>query len=262
MTVGTSLRNEQRLPMTPFKADEINKTLFLIENPTDTDLFPNQEHGVDSTPIFVRLLENDRGIQMIELLRANGEPSLLGKASLELALVASNRDARTVLSYKQDELLTELLVPIGPHLCAAMMSAGPFHGKQTFEQHVFITAIAESRLNGIEGWANLSSIPAAKRFTASTWFERDRKNLTLCDELTQTDIVELWDEDVDQALEDGYLNRPTKTSGGDEDWVEPLLDYARSQGLMTGYELDSIPGVLDLTPSACDGEQAGTPVPH
>jgi hypothetical protein len=39
----------------------------------------------------------------------------------------------------------------------------------------------------------------------STWFERDRAYVGLENKLNGKTIVEWWDEDVAQALEDGFL---------------------------------------------------------
>ena len=40
-----------------------------------------------------------------------------------------------------------------------------------------------------------------------TWFERDRKSIELRNTATQNTILEFWDEDVDEAVEDGFLTR-------------------------------------------------------
>ena len=40
-----------------------------------------------------------------------------------------------------------------------------------------------------------------------TWFERDRAHVDLQDRETGQTLIEFWDEDVEQLLEDGFLNR-------------------------------------------------------
>lgn len=40
-----------------------------------------------------------------------------------------------------------------------------------------------------------------------TWFERDRAHVDLQDRETGRTLIEFWDEDVEQLLEDGFLNR-------------------------------------------------------
>lgn len=68
-------------------------------------------------------------------------------------------------------------------------------------------------------------------FRASTWFERDRACVCLYrgDEL----VFELWDEAVYEAIEDGFLPSPRAPRPRDEDWLEPAISYARSQGLLS-----------------------------
>ena len=40
-----------------------------------------------------------------------------------------------------------------------------------------------------------------------TWFERDRAHVDLQDRETGRTLIEFWDEDVEQLLEDGFLDR-------------------------------------------------------
>lgn len=40
-----------------------------------------------------------------------------------------------------------------------------------------------------------------------TWFERDRAHVDLQDRETDRTLIEFWDEDVEQLLEDGFLDR-------------------------------------------------------
>lgn len=41
----------------------------------------------------------------------------------------------------------------------------------------------------------------------TTWFERDRAHVALVSKDEQTTLIEWWDEAVDQAIEDGFLDR-------------------------------------------------------
>jgi hypothetical protein len=52
-----------------------------------------------------------------------------------------------------------------------------------------------------------------------TWFERDRAHVALYDSRTQTVLGEWWDDDVAQAVEDGFLDR--------RDYHRSAYDYAR-----------------------------------
>ena len=53
--------------------------------------------------------------------------------------------------------------------------------------------------------------PARKRLPkvveVYTWFERDRAHVEVRDPATDKTVIEWWDEDVAQAVEDGFLKR-------------------------------------------------------
>ena len=73
-------------------------------------------------------------------------------------------------------------------------------------------------------------------YVASVWFERDRSNVSLSTPKGRV-IFDLWDDDVHQAIEDGFLQKPRLTmcsrSLNDEAAWQPLLvAYAREQGLI------------------------------
>ncbi len=85
-----------------------------------------------------------------------------------------------------------------------------------------------------EGWEAFRESLERERFTASVWFERDRKNVTLTDGLTSRDLVCLWDDDVDDAIESGNLTPPRVPRACDSDWLEPLLQYANETGALAG----------------------------
>lgn len=69
-----------------------------------------------------------------------------------------------------------------------------------------------------------------QEFECSTWFERDRKSVTLT--RNGVEVFSLWDDDVDDAIESGFLAPPRVPRAGDADWLQPAIDYARSQGLI------------------------------
>lgn len=66
-----------------------------------------------------------------------------------------------------------------------------------------------------------------------TWFERDRKHVSLTDAATDRVIFELWDEAVDEAIEDGFLTVPKYPRPTNAAWLPHLVEYAKSQGLIT-----------------------------
>lgn len=79
------------------------------------------------------------------------------------------------------------------------------------------------------GWQDLMSLIETGRYEASAWFERDRKSLILTDLFTNTEVVVLRDEAVDEAINSGLLRPPRRPWSSDADWLAPLLEYARSQ---------------------------------
>lgn len=50
-------------------------------------------------------------------------------------------------------------------------------------------------------------MPKRENFKLTTWFERDRQHVEVVDAaIERRTIIEWWDEDVTQAIEDGFLN--------------------------------------------------------
>lgn len=68
-------------------------------------------------------------------------------------------------------------------------------------------------------------------YTCSTWFERDRKMVSL-DAPDGTNVFTLWDDDVDQAIINGFLPTPRLPRPDDADWLPCAIEYAQSQGLI------------------------------
>jgi hypothetical protein len=62
-----------------------------------------------------------------------------------------------------------------------------------------------------------------------TWFERDRQHVALYDSKDKK-VVEWWDEDVSQAVEDGFLSA--------RDWKGSAIRYAVDMGLMKRWRVD------------------------
>ena len=61
--------------------------------------------------------------------------------------------------------------------------------------------------------------------TIQTWFERDRAHVALVDAATeQTTIIEWWDESVNEAVEDGFLDP--------SDYHQSAYDYAKDNGFL------------------------------
>jgi len=57
-----------------------------------------------------------------------------------------------------------------------------------------------------------------------TWFERDRQHVNLVNKLTDETIIEWWDFEVTEAIEDGFLNS--------RDYHASAYEYAKERGLL------------------------------
>lgn len=73
-------------------------------------------------------------------------------------------------------------------------------------------------------------------YVASVWFERDRANVSLSAP-DGREIFSLWDDEVHEAIEDGFLRAPrlamsSRTLNDAAQWQPLLVDYAREQGLI------------------------------
>lgn len=72
---------------------------------------------------------------------------------------------------------------------------------------------------------------ADSELVCSTWFERDRAHVRLETPRGRV-IFELWDEDVADAIESGYLQPPRHPRPSDADWQPCAVAYARELGLI------------------------------
>lgn len=69
-------------------------------------------------------------------------------------------------------------------------------------------------------------------YVCHTWFERDRAHIRL--ETPKGRVVfELWDEQVCEAIEDGFLTAPRCPRPSDDDWQPHAVQYAVHQGLIS-----------------------------
>jgi len=69
-------------------------------------------------------------------------------------------------------------------------------------------------------------------YVCHTWFERDRAHIRL-ETPTGRVVFELWDEDVGQAIEDGFLTAPRVPRPSDPDWQPHAVRYALDRGLIS-----------------------------
>lgn len=126
---------------------------------------------------------------------------------------------------------------------------------QTHGASTAMIALAEAMAAFSDDWETFHERLTDDRFEASAWFERDRKNLVLTDQLAGEDLVSLWDEEVTVAIEDGHLIPPRGPRPHDHDWTLPLVDYARAMGLLKTAQMHLTDA--SLTPKS--RRPAGTP---
>ncbi|HVB56467.1 MAG TPA: hypothetical protein VNE63_08560 [Candidatus Acidoferrales bacterium] len=79
--------------------------------------------------------------------------------------------------------------------------------------------------------SNSTAIPI-EQTELETWFERDRAHVELRNAQTDATILEFWDEDVAELVEDGFLNP--------RDWHQSMYDYAAYLGVLPGTEAGAL----------------------
>lgn len=77
-----------------------------------------------------------------------------------------------------------------------------------------------------------STVIPIEQTELQTWFERDRAHVELRNAQTDATILEFWDEDVSELIEDGFLNP--------RDWHGSLYEYAAYLGLLPGAEAGAL----------------------
>lgn len=68
-------------------------------------------------------------------------------------------------------------------------------------------------------------------YLCSTWFERDRRHIRLETPLGRV-VFELWDDAVEEAIEDGFLTVPRGPRPTAADWQPHAVRYATGRGLI------------------------------
>lgn len=77
----------------------------------------------------------------------------------------------------------------------------------------------------------LFQTPADHQYVCVTWFERDRQNIRL-ETPEGRMIFDLWDDEVSDAVDSGYLTVPRHPRPTDDDWQPHALAFARDMGLL------------------------------
>lgn len=83
-------------------------------------------------------------------------------------------------------------------------------------------SVYDSRAEALAGLIDLYC--DGERFHVDTWFERDRASVVLTDALLGETVLEWWDDDVRQAVVDGFLDP--------KDWLGSAVAYASQIGLI------------------------------
>lgn len=68
-------------------------------------------------------------------------------------------------------------------------------------------------------------------YVCTTWFERDRCHVALATPRGRV-VFELWDEEVHDATESGYLKPPRVPRPSDRHWQPSAVQYAIDMGLI------------------------------
>lgn len=93
------------------------------------------------------------------------------------------------------------------------------------------------------------------------WFERDRAHVGLRTK-DGKDIFDLWDEDVADAIESGFLTKPRHPRPSERDWHQHLVDYANERGLGSKLMKEDAPAsdepqlIADMRKSLDEGDMA------
>lgn len=72
------------------------------------------------------------------------------------------------------------------------------------------------------------NLPVFDDVELHTWFERDRRHVELRDKRTDKTIIEWWDDEVTEAVEDGFLDP--------RDWLDSAFEHAVEMGLAADYD--------------------------
>ena len=77
--------------------------------------------------------------------------------------------------------------------------------------------------------AHQFAMTADQQYVCVTWFERDRQNVRLETPRGRV-IFDLWDDDVTDAIDSGYLTVPRVPRPAGVDWQPHALAFARETG--------------------------------
>jgi hypothetical protein len=71
----------------------------------------------------------------------------------------------------------------------------------------------------------------ASEYVCTVWFERDRANICLGTPAGRP-VFDIWDEDVFEAMKDGFLTAPRAPRPSNDDWQPHAVAYAIAMGLI------------------------------
>lgn len=112
-----------------------------------------------------------------------------------------------------------------------LAKGGPEAGRDAFAA---VCAVMDRYTRGSEcAWQEFLQELERQRFSPSAWFERDRSNLSLHDDVLDRDVISLWDDEVAQEIDGGFLRVPRGPRPSEREWLQPLLDLATDRSLIT-----------------------------
>lgn len=208
---------------------DINKSLWLLANPMAEMSSERVPPGVRFMPVFVQEM-------------GGGEARLLG-ADLK-PITGENDSAARLKALYADPQVVGVDVAIPASLISVLHATR--ERLESLDQlvamkaagEIFVAAIRAGIGMGLDGWQECARRLHQERYTCHVWFERDRAHVRLVDEFTRIDVVNLWDEAVYEAIEDGYLVRPNGPHPTEEQWHPRVLEYALEIGAIDlGLEL-------------------------
>lgn len=205
--------------------NELGKTLFLRGD--DFDGAELAKHGLNAG-IFVKVPENPPS-QEFEADLYNVMGARVGSAQIEVESF-----------FRFDGWTSEQAKTTWNEAADLLRSDRPDAYKAAFLK---ICTVADECTDGEDdGWQEFLSTLEDERYEAATWEERGRMHLGLRDTLLNENVFHLWDGDAQSAIEDGFIRPPRGPrpfSGPDSAWVNTLMDYAESRGLLKPLRHDS-----------------------
>lgn len=198
---------------------DVNKRLWFLANPMARQ--NDMVNCLRNTPLFVLEAESDKAF----LVGANLQPLTSVPLPIEQLKEQYCVNDNDSMDYAIHPDLVQQL-----KLSSRLLGSTKKGVSEIAAGQIFTAATHAGIAMRLDGWVDCARFLNRQRYSVQTWFERDRSNITLLDELTQQEVVNLWDEGVNDALESGYLCSPRGPRPSERDWLEPVMNYAQQIG--------------------------------